>query len=112
MGSTRSIGSTRLWAAAMLTPLVHLSVNAPVSAGATAGTAQAVADETIDWKNAKRDESGSLRSLAERNGLLVGTAVDMDALAADQRSANLLDENFGPKPAYDEMQAVLRLGKQ
>jgi endo-1,4-beta-xylanase len=29
-----------------------------------------------------------------------------------QGAANLLDENFAPKPAYDEMQAVLRLGKE
>jgi len=29
-----------------------------------------------------------------------------------QGAANLLDENFVAKPAYDEMQAVLRLGKE
>jgi len=70
----------------MLTPLALLALNAPATASGTASnpSGQQGGEQEIDWRHPPRDENPTLRNLADRNNLRIGTAVDMNALANDQ----------------------------
>lgn len=100
MLSHRTTRSKRRLAALMLTPLALLTLNAP----ATARSADPQnAGQEIDWRHAPRDENPTLRNLADRNKLRIGTAVDMNALASDQVYRDRIATEFNSVTAENVM---------
>ena len=101
----RTTRSRRRLAALMLTPLALLALNAPTAATAGNGDpgAQADAASAVDWRNPPRDENPTLRNLAARNNLRIGTAVDMNALANDQVYRDRIATEFNSVTAENVM---------
>lgn len=101
----RTTRSRRRLAALMLTPLALLALNAPTAATAGNGDpgVQADAASAVDWRHPPRDENPTLRSLADRNNLRIGTAVDMDALANDQVYRDRIATEFNSVTAENVM---------
>jgi len=101
----RTTRSRRRLAALMLTPLALLALNAPTAATAGNGDpgAQTDAASAVDWRNPPRDENPTLRSLADRNNLRIGTAVDMNALANDQVYRDRIATEFNSVTAENVM---------
>jgi endo-1,4-beta-xylanase len=100
----RTIRSRRRLAALMLTPLALLALNAPATASDPSGQqGQHGADQAIDARHAPRDENPTLRNLADRNNLRIGTAVDMNALANDQVYRDRIATEFNSVTAENVM---------
>ena len=97
MQTHRTTRPRRRLAALMLTPLALLALNAPATASDPSG------DQVIDARHAPRDENPTLRNLADRNNLRIGTAVDMDALANDQVYRDRIATEFNSVTAENVM---------
>jgi len=100
MPSHRTTRSKRRLAALMLTPLALLALNAPATAQ---GADPQNAGQEIDWRHPPRDENPTLRNLAARNNLRIGTAVDMNALANDQVYRDRIATEFNSVTAENVM---------
>jgi endo-1,4-beta-xylanase len=87
-------------AALILAPLALLALNAPATAQ---GAEPRDSGQEIDFRHPPRDENPTLRSLADRNRLRIGTAVNMDALANDPVYRDRIAAEFNSVTAENVM---------
>ena len=100
MPSHRTTRSKRRLAALILAPLALLALNAPATAQ---GAEPRDSGQEIDFRHPPRDENPTLRSLADRNRLRIGTAVNMDALANDPVYRDRIAAEFNSVTAENVM---------